>query len=157
MMLGLSLPPRNQQAHARENRIPGPSPIERRTVAQSPAERFSFSIFSPHSTSRSPPVPRPYVPLHHTRSSPRLPRLIFDHRSSFVRGVMGVPLLSGRGHACKKTGKKSSSLVLSARSLYLSSARFLLLFSIGRTFRTRPRLAVHAITSTCAHNRTCPP
>lgn len=85
---------RNQQLYARENRIPRPSPIERRTVAQSPAERFSLSIFSPRSR----------TPLLHTIAP--FPRLISDHGSSFVRNVMGVPLLSGREHAREKTMKK---------------------------------------------------
>lgn len=67
-------------------------------------------------------VPRSLCPrIPHTSLHPcdfPVPRLISDHRSSFVRSVMGVPLLSGREHAHKKTGKKSSPLVL-IRSLHL--------------------------------------
>lgn len=87
----------------------------RRTVAQSPTERFGFSIFYPRSL-RSPCPRVPHTSLHPCDFP--VPRLISDHRSSFVRSVMGVPLLSGREHAHKKTGKKSSPLV-SIRSLHL--------------------------------------
>jgi len=107
---------RNQQLYARENRIPRPSSRSRRTVAQSP-ERFGFSIFS----SRSPFLFVPAFSLHHAIFSVWF---ISDHRSSFVRSVMGVPLLFGREHARKKTGKKTSPLVLdlslSPRPFYCS-------------------------------------
>jgi len=63
---------------------------------------FRFSPLVPHFT----PFPRS-IPLFTHVISP-VPRLISDHRSSFVRSVMGVPLLSGREHARKKTRKKSS-------------------------------------------------
>lgn len=73
-------------------------------------------------------VPRSLCPrIPHTSLHPcdfPVPRLISDHRSSFVRSVMGVPLLSGREHAHKKTGKKSSPLVL-IRSLHLVLLLFL--------------------------------
>lgn len=61
---------------------------------------------------------------------------------------MGVPLLSGRDHARKKTGKKSSPLV-SIRSLSISSIP-LFLFFFGPSFRTLFSFAVHAITFACS-------
>lgn len=48
---------RNQQLYARENRISKPSPRSRRTVAQSPTERFAFSIFTPRSSFSLSPNP----------------------------------------------------------------------------------------------------
>lgn len=149
-------PPCNQQPHARENRIPRPSPIERRTIAQSPTERFSFSIFSPRSPSRSPCSPALIRPSSPYAISSRLPRLIFDHRGSFVRGVMGVPLLSGREHARKKIGKKSSPLSRPpVRSFHISSARFLSPFFNRSNFSgsVPPRCPCNHLYS----DRTCPP
>lgn len=136
---------RNQQLYARENRIPA---RERRTVAQSPTEGFGFSIFSPL-VLRSPlPSRGPF-----RRAISPVPRLISDHGSSFVRGVMGVPLLSGREHARKKTGKKSSPSRLSSvsRLVYFPFVRLV------PSFRTSFRFAVHAITFACASaERACP-
>jgi len=83
----------------------------------------------------------PAFPLHHAIFSVWF---ISDHRSSFVRSVMGVPLLFGREHARKKTGKKSSPLIFGLSLL----VHFTVLFSIGSSFRTLFRFAVHAITFT---------
>jgi len=75
----------------------------------------------------------PAFPLHHAIFSVRF---ISDHRSSFIRSVMGVPLLFGREHARKKTGKKSSPLVFGL-SLSLSSSILLFLFRLVQVFGLR--------------------
>lgn len=126
---------RNQQLYARENRISRPSPIERRTVAQSPTERFGFSIFSL-------PRPSPHAPFHYAISP--VPRLISDHKSSFVRSVMGVPLLSTREHAREESHRKerfTSRLRLRTLSV---------LFPIRSNFRTSFRCPCnHPCLRTC--------
>lgn len=96
--------------------------------------------------------PASHTPLHHAISP--VPRLISDHRRSFVRSVMGVPLLSGRKHACKKAGKKSSPLV-SVRSLSISIPLFF--FSIVR-FKFSDSVPFHyPCNHLCLHfGRTCP-
>lgn len=53
----------------------------------------------------SPLVPRSRTPLLHTIAP--FPRLISDHGSSFVRSVMGVPLLSGREHARERRQERN--------------------------------------------------
>lgn len=103
----------------------------RRTVAQSPTERFAFSIFTPRSSFSLPHTPPP-PPLHYAISP--VPRLISDHRSSFVRSVMGVPLLSAREHARRRRReRKVHSSRLSLRALSPSRS----FFSIASNFRTR--------------------
>jgi len=112
---------RNQQLYARENRISKLSPWSRGTVAQSPTERFSFSIFSARSSVPS-VSPHP-IPFFAMRFHP-VPRLISDHRSSFVRSVMGVPLLSGQIMLARRQGRKvhlSSRFGLSPSRLFHSS------------------------------------
>lgn len=113
----------NQRLYARENHIPKPSPRSRRTRCPISYLGFGFSIFSPRSPVSL--LPASHTPLRHAISP--VPRLISDHRRSFVRSVMGVPLLSGRKHARKRAGKKSSPLV-SVRSLSLHLHSTLLFF-----------------------------
>lgn len=99
---------RNQQLYARENRIPRPSPIEtyRCPIFRGKVWFFdflpSFPVVVPHFSIRLPPFPR----------------LISDHGSSFVRSVMGVPLLSGREHARERRQERNARFFFSLPSRF---------------------------------------
>lgn len=138
---------------ARKSHCRDPSPIEtyRCPISREQGLVFRFSPPVPHfSPSRSRSL---FNVVQFPSLSSFLGAHLRDHRSSFVRGVMGVPLLSGREHARKKTGKKSSPLV-SVRSLHLLLLLLVhslsLFFSIGPSFRTLSRFTVHAISFTCS-------
>lgn len=105
---------RNQQLYARENRIPRPSPIEtyRCPIFRRKVWFFdflpSFPVVVPHFSIRLPPFPR----------------LISDHGSSFVRSVMGVPLLSGREHERERRQGRNVRFFLSLSFLLPSQFDF---------------------------------
>lgn len=64
----------------------------------------------------SPLVPRSRTPLLHTIAP--FPRLISDHGSSFVRSVMGVPLLSRREHARERRQERNARFFFSLPSRF---------------------------------------
>lgn len=154
-MLRLSPPPRPisqsaTPADARENRIPGPSPRSRSRdvprVAQSPAERGLVFRFSPF----SPSFPRPTASLYAVHERDFSLKLILDHRSSFVRGVMGVPLLSGREHALARRRVRHCRLPRSISFHPVSPLLSILLFNRLRLFGPGPSCC------TCNHALAAP-
>lgn len=157
MMLHLSPhPSRNQQAHARENRISGTITDRDVPLPNLPRRGLVFR-FSPLVPCLVRCVSRPYVPFHHTRFFPvsLSSSSITEARSS--PGVMGVPLLSGREHARKKTGKKSS-LFSSFDLISLSLPRAFLFPFFNRSNFSNSVLP----RCPCNHlyprsDRTCPP
>lgn len=143
---------RNQQLHARENRIPRSSPIERRTVAQSSTGkglvfRFSFLVPSPDPATSSFAIRS--LPRFSSSAHPRSQKLLRPQRN----GHSVVP--SGQVHA--KKIRKKSSLLVSFQSLHPIHVTILFLFFFfffqsAQVFGLCPvslPFSLRAITFTC--------
>lgn len=133
---------RNQQLHARENRIPRSSPIE--TLPNLPRKglvfRFSLLIPSPHPAIPHSPYDRSRFSAH-----PRSQKLLRPQRN----GHSVVP--SGQVHARKKIRKKSSPLVSRFNLSIPSALRFFFLFFNQSKFSDFvPFCCLCKITFTCA-------
>lgn len=133
----LMLHHRNQQLHARENRIPRSSPIETYRCPIFYGKVWFFDFLS----SFRPRIPR--FLIHHTITP--VSRLIPDHRDSFVRSVMGIPLF--RLDKCMLARRRERKVRLSSHDsispFYLRCDSFLF-FSISPSFWILPRFAVCA-------------
>lgn len=104
---------RNQQLYARENRISRPSPRSRRTVAQSPTERFAFSIFTPRSSFSL--SPNPFSLCDFPRSSVHL------RSQELVRPQRNGRSVAFWTRACSQEDTKEKfTSRLSVRSLFIS-------------------------------------